>query len=207
LIIIDGNSPDGTGELADKLGREYAGAPFQVSVIHETEKLGLAHAYICAFQEAIKRGFDYILSMDADFSHKPEYIPQFLKQIQKHGLVIGSRNIKGGGVENWSLLRKLISRGGSLYSRLILGINVADFTGGFNMYTREALSSINLSDIKSGGYSFAIEMKYRVIKKGFPYMEIPIIFPDRTKGKSKMSKKIFLEALKRVWQLRFSKNI
>lgn len=205
MIIIDGNSPDGTGEIADKLSQKYNNSPFQLLVIHEKEKRGLAKAYISAFEVALKKDFDYILSMDADFSHKPEYIPDFLREIKKYDLVIGSRNIKGGGVENWSILRKIISRGGSLYSRLILGVKVYDFTGGYNMFRQKALSSIGLESIKSGGYSFQIEMKYRTIKRGFSYTEIPIIFPDRTKGKSKMSKKIFFEALKRVWQLRFSK--
>ncbi|MBU0976045.1 MAG: polyprenol monophosphomannose synthase [Patescibacteria group bacterium] len=205
IIIIDDNSPDGTGDIADKLAKEFTTSPFQVTVIHREGKLGLASAYITAFKQAIEKSYDYILTMDADFSHKPEYIPAFLEKIAANDVVIGSRNIKGGSVENWSLIRKFISKGGSFYSRTILGVNIKDFTAGFVMYKRQVLEKIGLDDIKSEGYSFAIEMKYRVAKMGFSYVEIPIVFPDRIKGKAKMSRKIFLEAFLRVWQLKFNK--
>lgn len=205
LIIIDDNSPDGTGKIVDTLVLKYCRSPFRVKVIHRKRKLGLASAYIEAFKKAIQDKYDYILSMDADFSHQPRYIPKFLKKIKQYDVVIGSRNIPGGRVENWSILRKLISKGGSLYARTILGVNIKDFTGGFNMYKRKVLEEINLDNIKSEGYSFVIEIKYRVAKSGFKFTEIPIVFPNRTKGKAKMSKKIFFEAMIRVWQIRFLK--
>ncbi|MBN2015327.1 polyprenol monophosphomannose synthase [Candidatus Dojkabacteria bacterium] len=204
IIIIDDNSPDGTGKIADKLVERIKGNNFKIEVIHRKGKLGLASAYINAFKKAVSKNYDYILSMDADFSHKPEYIPEFIKLIEEYDLVIGSRNVKGGKVENWNLLRKFISKGGSLYSRIILGVNIKDFTGGFNMFRRQVLEDINLDSIKSEGYSFQIEMKYRTVKKGFKIIETPIIFPDREYGKAKMNKKIFFEAMIRVWQLRFS---
>ncbi|MDD3647502.1 MAG: polyprenol monophosphomannose synthase [Candidatus Dojkabacteria bacterium] len=205
VIIIDDNSPDGTGKIADRLTSEFNTPPFQVTVIHREGKLGLASAYKTAFKQAIDKEFDYILSMDADFSHKPEYIPDFLTKIKEYDMVIGSRNIKGGGVENWSLFRQFISKGGSLYSRTILGVKIKDFTAGYVMYKRDVLLKIGLDEIRSEGYSYAIEMKHRVAKMGFSFCEIPIIFPDRVKGKAKMSRKIFLEAFLRVWQLRFTK--
>ncbi len=206
IIIIDDNSPDGTGKIIDELVTKYHETPFRISPIHRPKKLGLATAYIQAFKKALEEKYDLVLTMDADFSHKPEYIPTFLENIKKYDIVIGSRNIKGGKTENWSFLRNIVSKGGSLYSRFILGVNVKDFTAGFVMYRRKVLESLNLDNIKSKGYSFAIEMKYRIIKKGFSYKEFPIVFPDRKLGKAKMSKNIFLEALLRVWQLRFSKN-
>jgi dolichol-phosphate mannosyltransferase len=205
IIIIDDNSPDGTGKIVDNLTKEYSSIKFKLDPIHRNGKLGLASAYIEAFQKTIKDNYDYILSMDADFSHQPKYILDMLREIKNCDLVIGSRNIKGGGVENWSFFRNMISKGGSLYSRIILGVDIKDFTGGFNMYRKKVLGSIELEKIKSEGYSFAIEMKYRIAKKGFKIKEIPIIFPDRKLGKAKMSKKIFIEAFFRVWQLRFSK--
>jgi dolichol-phosphate mannosyltransferase len=205
LIIIDDSSPDGTGQIADQLAEKYNKSPFKISVIHRPGKMGLASAYIDAFKKAIAEKNDYILTIDADLSHKPEYIPEFLKKIKEYDLVIGSRNIPGGAVEDWSIFRKMISKGGSLYSRLILGVNVKDFTGGFNMYRKEALERVPLAKIRSEGYSFAIEIKYRVIKAGAKFCEIPIVFPNRKRGKAKMSKKIFFEAMLRVWQIRFSK--
>jgi dolichol-phosphate mannosyltransferase len=206
LIIIDDNSPDGTGKIVDTLVQKYNRSPFRVTVIHRTGKLGLASAYVEAFKKAVRKGFDYILSMDADFSHQPKYIPDFLENIHKYDFVIGSRNILGGKVENWSIFRRLVSKGGSLYARTILGVNIRDFTSGFNMYKREVLERIDLDKIKSEGYSFLIEMKYKVVKNGFKFIEIPIVFPDRIRGKAKMNKKIFFEAMIRVWQIRFSKS-
>lgn len=204
VIIIDDSSPDRTGEIADQLAKKYNRSPFKVSVIHRPSKMGLASAYRDAFKKALAEKNDYILTIDADLSHKPEYIPNLLEKIKDYDLVIGSRNVTGGGVEDWSLLRKIISKGGSLYSRIILGVNVKDFTGGFNMYRKEALERVDLDAIKSEGYSFAIEIKYRVIKAGAKFCEIPIIFPNRKRGKAKMSRKILFEAMLRVWQIRLS---
>lgn len=206
LIIIDDNSPDRTGKVVDKLMKIYKTNFFRIDPIHREKKLGLSTAYIQAFKKALRENFDYVLTMDADLSHKVEYIPTFLSLIKKYDLVIGSRNIKKGGVEDWSIIRHIISKGGSLYSRMILGVNVKDFTAGFVMYRKKVLESLDLESIKSQGYSFAIEMKYKIIKKGFTYIEFPIIFPDRKKGTAKINKKILLEALLRVWQLRFSKK-
>lgn len=203
-FIIDDNSPDGTGKIADNLAKKHNEDKFNVKVFHRKGKLGLGTAYISTFKKLSKRDFDFILSMDADFSHQPKYIPDFLDAIKEADMVIGSRNIPGGRVENWNFLRKFISKGGSLYSRIILGVNIKDFTGGFNMIRREVFDSIELDKIKSEGYSYQIELKYRIAKKGFTIKEIPIVFPDRQKGKAKMSKKIFIEAFFRVWQIRFS---
>lgn len=204
VIIIDDSSPDGTGRIADQIAEKYNKSPFQVSVIHRPEKMGLASAYLDAFKKALAEKNDYILTIDADLSHKPEYIPEFLEKIKEYDVVIGSRNVPGGGSEGWTIFRRLISKGGSLYSRIILGVNVKDFTGGFNMYRKEALAKIPLDKIKSEGYSYAIEIKYRMIKAGAKFCEVPIIFPNRKRGKAKMSKKIFFEAMLRVWQIRFT---
>lgn len=205
ILIIDDNSPDGTGKIADKLADKYNSSPFKVTVMHRAGKMGLASAYIQAFKKLLRQDFDYILTVDADLSHQPKYIPELLEKIDKYDLVIGSRNVPGGAVENWSILRRILSKGGSLYSRLILGVNVKDFTGGFNLYKREILEKVDLDKIKSEGYAFLIEMKYRIIKKDAKFYEVPIIFPDRKRGKAKMSKKIILEAMFRVWQIKFSK--
>lgn len=208
-IIIDDSSPDGTGEIVDKLVAKYNSYPYKVDVIHREsktgQKLGLGTAYKAAFTKAVSEGFDYILTLDADLSHKPSYIPIFLKNIQSYDYVIGSRNIQGGGTENWSFLRKLISKAGSLVSRIILGVNINDFTGGYNMYRRETLEKLDIPGITAEGYLFQIEVKYKLAKLGFKYFEFPIIFPDRSSGKSKMDSKIAIEALLKLWKIRFSK--
>jgi dolichol-phosphate mannosyltransferase len=205
IIIIDDNSPDGTGKIADNLSHKYTHKSFSVSVIHRKGKLGLASAYIEAFSLALKNKFDYILSMDADLSHNPKYIPVFIKKSKDYDLIIGSRNIQGGKVENWSFIRNIMSKGGSLYARTILNVPIKDFTGGYNLFSQKALRSIDIKSIKSEGYSFQIEMKYRIVKKRLRFCEIPIIFPDRKRGKAKMNKNIFIEAIFRVWQIKFSK--
>ena len=198
VLVVDDNSPDGTGELADEIAK---GEP-RVSVLHRSAKEGLGRAYIAGFDWGMKQGYDAICEMDADFSHDPKYLPDFWKLLKKYDVVIGSRYVKGGGVRNWSNARKAISKGGSLYARTLLGLNVQDLTGGFNAWRREVLEAIDLSAVQSEGYSFQIELKYRASKKGFKLVETPIIFDDRTQGKSKMSKKIFLEAIIRVAAMR-----
>jgi dolichol-phosphate mannosyltransferase len=206
VIVIDDNSPDGTGKLADRLAAKYQKHPFIVEVIHRKGKLGLASAYMDAFKKALSEKYDYILTMDCDFSHQPKYIPIFLKEIKEYDMVIGSRNVKGGRAEDWSFLRHLISKGGSLYARTILGVPINDFTGGFNLYRYKVLKSLDFDSFISTGFSYVIEIKYQIAKKGFSFLEVPIIFPDRKKGKPKMNKKIFFEAMLRVWQIRFGKK-
>ncbi len=198
VLIVDDNSPDGTGQLADKLSEELN----KVEVLHRPNKEGLGQAYIAGFKWAIERQFDYIFEMDADFSHGPEYIKNFLKEIQHYDLVIGSRYIKGVNVINWPMSRLLLSYFANAYTRIVTGLPLRDATGGFKCFRRKVLEKINLDAIESSGYSFQIEMSMRVWKRGFTIKEIPIIFVDRTAGVSKMSKKIVREAIYMVWWLR-----
>jgi dolichol-phosphate mannosyltransferase len=199
VLVVDDNSPDGTGRLADEL----AAADPRVKVLHRTGKEGLGKAYLAAFRWALERECAYIFEFDADFSHKPEYLPPLLQAlIDGADVVIGSRRVTGGGVENWSPHRRLVSWGGSFYSRMVLGIPTRDLTGGFNGFRRSVLENIGLEHVTSAGYAFQIELKYRATKCGFRVVELPIIFPDRVLGKSKMSGSIFAEALKQVWRLR-----
>ncbi|GHV36277.1 hypothetical protein AGMMS50268_29470 [Spirochaetia bacterium] len=199
ILVIDDNSPDGTAALVEKLIPSY---PARLHILNRPEKQGLAAAYLAAFNWGFNRDYDVFLEMDADFSHKPEYIPKMLKEISAYDVVIGSRNIKGGGVEGWSVIRNMISKGGSLYSRMVLGCPIKDLTGGFNMWHKTALEKICLQNIISRGYSFQVEMKYRSFCAGCSIKEIPIIFPDRKYGKSKMSKGIFMEALINIWKIK-----
>jgi len=199
ILVIDDNSPDGTANVVERLTEQY---PDRLHLLKRPGKQGLAQAYLAAFDWGMNRWYDVFLEMDADFSHNPKYIPQMLEKIKTHDVVIGSRNIKGGGVEGWTMLRNLISKGGSLYSRMVLGCPIKDLTGGFNMWRRSALEKIGLDKIISRGYSFQIEMKYKAFAAGCSIAEIPIIFPDRKHGKSKMSKKILLEALLNIWKIR-----
>jgi len=201
VLIIDDNSPDGTAALAEAMVEQFPGRLF---ILHRPEKQGLAIAYLAAFEWGLARDYDAFLEMDADFSHNPVYIAEMLKQIETHDVVIGSRNIKGGGVEGWTLLRNFISKGGSFYSRLVLGCPIKDLTGGYNMWRKSTLEKIGLNKIISSGYSFQIEMKYRAFAAGCSIKEVPIIFADRKFGKSKMSKKIFLEALFNIWKIKKS---
>jgi dolichol-phosphate mannosyltransferase len=198
VLIVDDNSPDGTGEIADKLAAQEE----KVEVLHRQEKKGLGQAYIAGFKWALQRQFDFIFEMDADFSHGPEYIKDFLREIQDQDLVIGSRYISGVNVINWPMSRLLLSYYANVYSRIITGLSVRDATGGFKCFRREVLESIDLDSIHSTGYSFQIEMNMRVWKKGFRIKEIPIIFVERVAGSSKMSKKIMREAIWMVWLLR-----
>jgi dolichol-phosphate mannosyltransferase len=198
VLVVDDGSPDGTGQLADQLSAKNS----RIHVLHRTQKQGLGPAYIAGFRWGFQNNYDQIIEMDADFSHHPRFLPVMLDHLQNHDFVLGSRYVDGGGTVNWGLLRKIISRGGSAYARLILGVPVQDFTGGFNGWKRKVLESIDLDTMESGGYSFQIELKYRAYRKGFRFKEFPIIFEDRRVGKSKMSSKIVVEALSMVPKLK-----
>lgn len=198
VLIIDDNSPDGTGEIADKIA---SGNP-RVFVMHRKKKAGLGQAYIAGFRWALERDYDYVFEMDADLSHKPEYLPDFLRNIQDYDIVLGSRYISGVNVINWPMSRLLLSYYANVYSRVITGLPLRDATGGFKCFRRRVLEVIELDEVKSNGYSFQIEMSFRAWKKGFSIKEIPIVFEDRTAGTSKMSKKIVREAVAMVWRLR-----
>jgi len=198
VLIVDDNSPDGTGKIADRLAKQEE----KVHVLHRQAKVGLGRAYIAGFKWAIENKFDYIFEMDADFSHGPEYIKTFLREIQHHDLVIGSRYISGVNVINWPMSRLLLSYFANMYTRIITGMPIRDATGGYKCFRREVLESINLDSVHSSGYSFQIEMNMRVWKKGFRIKEIPIVFIDRVAGSSKMSKRIMREAIWMVWWLR-----
>ena len=201
-LIVDDSSPDGTGDLADRLATELP----DVSVLHRGGKEGLGKAYVAGFREALGMGAERIFEMDADLSHDASYLPHFLRLIDRGAdLVLGSRYVKGGGVENWGLGRKIISRGGCLYAQTILGLPYHDLTGGFKCFRRGVLETIDLENIDTAGYGFQIEMTYRAHKLGFKVAELPIIFVDRKVGESKMSNDIVLEAMTSVWKLRFSK--
>ncbi|WP_375758084.1 polyprenol monophosphomannose synthase [Corallococcus exercitus] len=201
ILVVDDNSPDGTGQLADELAAKDP----RVRVLHREKKEGLGRAYLAAFRWALAEGYTYILEMDADFSHDPRYLPTFLDAAEGGAdLVLGSRYVAGGGTVNWGVGRKIISRGGSLYARSILGVDVRDLTGGFKCFHRRVLESINLDEVRSTGYAFQIELTYRTLRKGFTVREVPIVFEDRRVGHSKMNKKIFVEALGMVWKLRFT---
>lgn len=204
ILIVDDNSPDKTYEIIEKLMNEkYKDKLF---LIKRAGKLGLGTAYIEGFKWGLKNKYDYIFEMDADFSHNPIYIPKFLEEIENNDLIIGSRYVKGGGVKNWGIIRKIVSRGGSLYSKIILGLKLNDITGGFKCFKREVLENMDLDKIKSNGYSFQVELNYITYLKGYKIKEVPIVFEDRTLGKSKMSKKIFLEAILMVWWMRFNRE-
>jgi len=198
LLVVDDNSPDGTGDIADRLAASLG----RVHVLHRAGKLGLGTAYVAGFRWAIERGYDFICEMDADFSHDPKVLPSFLKEIATADLVIGSRYITGVNVVNWPLSRLLLSYGASLYTRYITGMPVKDPTGGFKCFRRQTLEALDLDRIRSGGYSFQIEVNFKVWRKGLNIREIPIIFVDRAVGSSKMSKVIVREAVWMVWKLK-----
>jgi len=198
VLIVDDNSPDGTGEIAERLAQQE----LKVNVLHRKKKEGLGQAYIAGFKWAIERKYDYIFEMDADFSHGPEYLKHFLQEIKEYDLVIGSRYISGVNVINWPMSRLFLSYFANVYTRIITGLPLRDATGGFKCFRREVLEAISLDSVHSTGYSFQIEMTMRAWKKGFTIKEIPIIFVDRTAGVSKMSKKIVREAIWMVWWLR-----
>ncbi len=202
VLIVDDNSPDGTGKLADEISAENP----QVHVLHRSGKLGLGTAYIAGFKYAIEHGYDAAFEMDADFSHDPRYLPDFLKAIEDADLVIGSRYIPGGSTPNWSFTRRMISGCGNIFARFMLGIPVHDCTAGYRCYRREVLQSIDLDTIQSQGYAFQVELAYRVMRQGFKIVETPIVFMDRRVGKSKMSRAIVIEAFTYVLRTKFCKK-
>ncbi len=199
LMIVDDASPDGTGALAD----EMAARDTHVHVMHRPGKLGLGTAYVDAFRWGLARDYDCFFEMDADLSHDVKYLPDFFRALDEGAdVVIGSRNVPGGGVEGWGPGRHFISKGGSLYSRAILGLPIRDLTSGYKAYTRRALEAIDLGSLRSNGYSFQIETTYRAFLRGMKVVEVPIIFVDRRVGHSKMNRRIFMEAIGVVWKLR-----
>lgn len=197
ILVIDDNSPDGTGEIVRRILSP------RLHLLSRAAKEGLGRAYIAGFKWGLERGYDVIVEMDADFSHRPEDLVRILSSVASVDFAVGSRYVPEGRTVNWGLSRKIISRGGSLYTRLILGYPLADWTGGFNAWKASVLRAIDLDQVKSNGYSFQIELKYRAMKRGFHGVEVPIVFEDRRVGKSKMSTKIVTEAFTRVWGMRF----
>jgi dolichol-phosphate mannosyltransferase len=202
VLIVDDNSPDGTGRVADRL----TAGDERVSVLHRPRKEGLGPAYIAGFRQALEGGAERIVEMDSDFSHDPAYLPRIVEASQRADLVIGSRYVEGGGVGDWGLLRRAISRTGSAYARLVLGVGVRDLTGGFKCFRHEVLRALDLDSIQSRGYAFQVETTYRALSRGFEVEEVPIVFRDREAGSSKMSYPIVLEAIWRVPLLRFRQS-
>jgi dolichol-phosphate mannosyltransferase len=198
ILIVDDNSPDGTGRIADAIAARRP----EVSVLHRPRKEGLGPAYIAGFRRALSEGASLILEMDADFSHDPTDLPRLLAAAADADLAIGSRYVDGGGVGDWGILRRAISRGGGAYARLVLGVGVKDLTGGFKCFRREVLEAIDLDTVESRGYAFQVELTYRAIRRGFRVVEVPIVFRDRRVGSSKMTRGIVAEAIWRVPLLR-----
>jgi len=198
ILIVDDNSPDGTGEIADALADAFDA----VEVLHRPRKDGLGQAYLAGFAVALERGAELVIEMDADLSHDPRYLPELLRSVRTCDLVLGSRYVRGGGVRDWGPLRRIISRGGGRYARLVLRVPVRDLTGGFKCIRREVLEAIDLPSVRAEGYVFQIEVTYRALRAGFRVREIPIVFQNRTAGSSKMSAKIALEAMLLVPRLR-----
>jgi dolichol-phosphate mannosyltransferase len=200
VLVIDDDSPDGTGELADRLAAELG----FVDVLHRPEKEGLGPAYLAGFRVALDAGAQLIVEIDCDFSHDPLDLPRLLTAADEADVVLGSRYVSDGGIENWGLLRRAISAGGSLYARLLLGVPVRDLTGGFKVFRRAVLEAIPLDRVRSRGYAFQIELTYRALRRGFRVVEVPIRFADRAVGGSKMSRAIVLEAIWKVPLLRLA---
>jgi len=194
VLIVDDSSPDGTGEIADRLAEEHD----EVEVLHRSSKDGLGRAYLTGFHHALARGAGLLMEMDSDFSHDPEDLPRLIAAAADADLVLGSRYVEGGGVINWGLRRRVLSRGGSWYARTILQVPVRDLTGGFKCFRREVLESIELDRVHAGGYGFQIELTYRALKAGFRVREVPILFRERREGESKMNARIALEAIWKV---------
>jgi dolichol-phosphate mannosyltransferase len=201
ILVVDDNSPDGTGKIADDMAKLNS----SIHVLHREGKLGLGTAYIAGFQYAIEHQYDYVFEMDADLSHDPKELPNFITALQENDLVLGSRYISGVNVINWPLRRLILSYGANMYTRFITGMPVKDATGGFKAFRIEVLKGINLDKVESNGYSFQIELTYKAFVAGYKIKEIPIIFVDRVEGQSKMSSSIVREAILMVWVLKFRK--
>jgi dolichol-phosphate mannosyltransferase len=199
VLIVDDNSPDGTGQIADRL----AASNESITVLHRKVKEGLGPAYLAGFHVALEAGAERIIEMDADFSHDPAFLPRLIEATERADLAIGSRYVPGGGVTEWGAVRRFISRGGSAYARIALGLPIRDLTGGFKCFRREVLEAINLDTIEARGYAFQVETTYRAIRAGFRVVEVPIVFQDRRDGTSKMTKAIVAEAMWRVPAMRF----
>lgn len=207
ILVADDDSPDGTGEIADRLAAEHE----WVHVLHRTKKEGIGPAYVAGFTHALANGADYVMEMDCDFSHDPADLARLLAAVDRDAggsadLALGSRYVPGGGVTDWGLLRRFISYGGSTYARVILGLKVKDLTGGFKCFRREVLEAIDLGSVRSQGYAFQVELTYRAVRAGFAVQEVPIVFRDREHGASKMSWKITVEAMWLVPGLRFGRH-
>jgi dolichol-phosphate mannosyltransferase len=198
ILIVDDNSPDGTGRIADRLAEQIA----EVRVLHRARKQGLGRAYLAGFAMALENGADLILEMDSDFSHDPADLPRLIAAAGAADLALGSRYVDGGGVANWGVVRRALSRGGSAYARLILGVPVRDLTGGFKCFNRRVLEALDLSNVHADGYGFQIELTYRAVRAGFTVAEVPILFRERRVGQSKMTPRIALEAVWKVPALR-----
>jgi dolichol-phosphate mannosyltransferase len=199
ILIVDDSSPDGTGEIADRIAAELD----DVEVLHRPRKEGIGPAYLDAFRRALDEGAELVVQMDADFSHDPAYLARLLDASRTADLVLGSRYVPGGGVTEWGSIRRLISRGGSTYARAWLGVTIRDLTGGFKCWRRGALEAIDLDSVHARGYAFQVELTYRAIRSGFDVVEVPIVFRDRRVGNSKMTGSIILEAVWQVPALRF----
>lgn len=199
ILVVDDNSPDGTAAIVQNMQKTQP----RLHLLSRPGKQGLGRAYIAGFRWGIEHGYDALVEMDADFSHRPQDLGPLLQTLDQNDFAVGSRYVSGGSTVNWGLVRKIISRGGGIYSRMILGYPLNDWTGGFNAWKKPVLEGIDLSTVVSNGYSFQIELKYKALRRGFKGAESPIVFEDRRVGHSKMSMKIVLEAFYRVWLMRF----
>jgi dolichol-phosphate mannosyltransferase len=202
VLVVDDNSPDGTGDVADRIAEVDA----RVRVLHRPEKRGLGRAYLAGFRLALHEGAALVIEMDADFSHDPAYLPEMIEAARDADLVLGSRYVPGGQVHNWGKVRRLVSRGGCLYASTVLDVDVRDLTGGFKCFRREVLETLDLETVRSEGYAFQVELTYRALQAGFRVEEVPITFTERRRGKSKMSRRIMLEAISMVPRLRLSRR-
>lgn len=201
VLVVDDSSPDGTGQIVEEMKQQNG----RIDVLHRQVKEGLGRAYIAGFRQALSSGADYIFEMDADLSHDPKYIPAILEAAKDSDLVLGSRYARGGGIKNWNIIRRLISRFGNIYAKTVLSVPYNDLTGGFKCYKRKVLETIDLDALNSLGYNFQIETTYKTHKSGFKIKEVPIIFTERVEGKSKFNFKIMLEGFLKVLLLRFKK--